>query len=268
KPGGGALPASVRHQPPAWGPQRRAASARAGSVSARRCGRQTAFAVRAAGGARARRDTPPAGRSGRRRRRWSTPLPTRQTTGAAAWRRSAGRRRAGKRRDRWRTPRGRRRRVIQRLSGARCPPGPGPPWRRSGLRRAGSPGRGKERPEEVDRNREEGCRGPLGGDLSHGLEESELNRDRRLRQDGGRLGELSARWSPPLRVADVGPPLALGLGLLRHRPLHVLREVDVLDLDGGHLHAPGIGVLVDDALELLVDLVAGREEVVELHLTE
>jgi len=42
----------------------------------------------------------------------------------------------------------------------------------------------------------------------------------------------------------------------------------VLDLHGGDLDAPGVGVLVDDLLELLVDLVAGRQQVVQLLLAE
>ena len=44
------------------------------------------------------------------------------------------------------------------------------------------------------------------------------------------------------------------LGFTRHRPLHdILRQRDVLDLDRRHLGAPGLGVLVDDVLDLVVD---------------
>src|SRR5216117_3982708 len=45
-------------------------------------------------------------------------------------------------------------------------------------------------------------------------------------------------------------------------------EVKQVALHGRDLDAPGLGVLVDDPLELLVDLVARREEVVELDLAE
>src|SRR5262249_12403537 len=38
-----------------------------------------------------------------------------------------------------------------------------------------------------------------------------------------------------------------------HRPLHVIGQHDVLDLDRGHLRAPGLGVPVDDILDLFVD---------------
>src|SRR2546426_5014544 len=111
-------------------------------------------------------------------------------------------------------------------------------------------------------------RGPLGRDLPHGLEIAELDGDRMPRQALRRLRELRRRLELAVGVDDLGPPLALGLRLLRHRTLHVLRQVDLLDLHGRDLDAPGLGVLVDDPLELLGDLVARREEVVELDLAE
>ena len=67
-------------------------------------------------------------------------------------------------------------------------------------------------------------------------------------------------------VDQLGALLALGLGLLRHRALHLLGQVDLLHLDRAHLHAPRLGVLVDDLLELAVDLVALGEQLVELRL--
>jgi hypothetical protein len=41
--------------------------------------------------------------------------------------------------------------------------------------------------------------------------------------------------------------------LAGHRSLHVLRDFDVLDLDGGDLDSPGFCLLVDDALQVLVE---------------
>jgi hypothetical protein len=55
------------------------------------------------------------------------------------------------------------------------------------------------------------------------------------------------------------PPLALCLGLARHRPLHALRDLDVLHLDDRDLDSPRRGLLVDDRLEDRVDLLALRE---------
>src|SRR3712207_9232532 len=54
----------------------------------------------------------------------------------------------------------------------------------------------------------------------------------------------------------------------RHRPLHLLRYLHVLDLDDADLDPPGVGLLVYDRLQLVVDLLAVGEEVVEVLLTE
>src|SRR2546430_4374287 len=126
----------------------------------------------------------------------------------------------------------------------------------------------EQRAEEVQRQREEGRRGPLGCDLRNALEIPELDGDRVPREALGRLRELRRRLKLAVGVDDLGAPLALGLRLLGHRALHVLRKVDLLDLHGRDLDAPGLGVLVDDPLKLLVDLVARREKVVELDLAE
>ena len=66
----------------------------------------------------------------------------------------------------------------------------------------------------------------------------------------GRLRQLLRRLELARGVNDLGALLALGLGLPRHRALHVLRQIDVLDLDRRHLHAPGIGALIENLLEL------------------
>ena len=46
------------------------------------------------------------------------------------------------------------------------------------------------------------------------------------------VGEALRGLELALGVDHLGAPLALGLGLARHRALHLLRQVDVLDLDG------------------------------------
>ena len=84
------------------------------------------------------------------------------------------------------------------------------------------------------------------------LGKAELERGRVLADDVRRGGELLGRLELTLGVDDLGPPLALGLGLARHRPLHRLGDLHVLDLDRGDLHAPGLGLLVDDRLQVLV----------------
>ena len=257
---GGPAPRAWGRRPArAVGRHRAAAPAPGGSRGARRRGRRPAPARRATGGAGGRRDSreerpleeDEAGRS--------TPPPTRRTTARSrlamiGWipkRRSAPRPIA----------------AAETATSARDRrPASGGAILLAG--RSGRNGQGFDAPapsrafkngrEEIDRQREERRGVPLRGDLAHRLEVAELHGDGGLRQDVGRLRELRGRLELALRVDDLGPPLALGLGLLGHRALHVLREVDVLDLDRRHLHAPGLGVLVDDPLELLVDLVARR----------
>jgi hypothetical protein len=85
--------------------------------------------------------------------------------------------------------------------------------------------------------------------------------DRRVLQALGSL-ELA------LGVDHLGTPLALGLGLARHRALHPRRDLDVLDLDDRDLDPPGRGRLVDDPLQDRVDLLAFGEELVELVLAQ
>ena len=57
-----------------------------------------------------------------------------------------------------------------------------------------------------------------------------------------------------------------GLGLARHRALHVLGQIDVFHLDRRHLDAPGLRVLIEDLLQLLIQPIALRQQVVERRL--
>ncbi len=63
-------------------------------------------------------------------------------------------------------------------------------------------------------------------------------------------------------------PLALGLGLARDHPDHALVEVDVLDLDVRHLDSPRVGLRVENVLDVVVELVALGEHLVEVVLAE
>ena len=86
--------------------------------------------------------------------------------------------------------------------------------------------------------------------------------------DLGCRSELLAGLELALGVDDLGPLLALGLGLPRHRPLHRLRQLDILDLDHADLDAPRLGLLVDDHLQLLVDLLALAQQLIQVRLAE
>ena len=47
-----------------------------------------------------------------------------------------------------------------------------------------------------------------------------------------------------------------------------MRELYVLNFDGADLDAPGLSLLIDDLLEVLVDVLALGEEIVEAVLAE
>ena len=89
---------------------------------------------------------------------------------------------------------------------------------------------------------------------------------------------MAACWSPSARVmaacrspsacGDHGPPGALGLHLLVHGVHDVGRRVDALDLDPADPHAPLVGGVVEDLAQLEVDLVAGGQRLVELHVAD
>jgi hypothetical protein len=57
-------------------------------------------------------------------------------------------------------------------------------------------------------------------------------------------------------VDDLGPALPLGLRLAGHGADHLRGQSHVAHLDDGHLDSPGLGGLVDDLLQLLVELLA------------
>ena len=69
-------------------------------------------------------------------------------------------------------------------------------------------------------------------------------------------------------VDDLGATRALGLGLLGDCADHAFVEIDVLDLDIRDLDAPGVGGLVEDALDVDVELVALRQHLVQLVLAQ
>src|SRR5262249_9627658 len=87
-------------------------------------------------------------------------------------------------------------------------------------------------------------------------------------QDFGSFGQLGRGFKFAIRVNDFGAPLALRFRLAGDGPLHLFGNVDLFDLDLGALDAPGLGVLVEDDLELGVHLFPLRENLVELELAD
>ena len=109
---------------------------------------------------------------------------------------------------------------------------------------------------DVHRHREHDRRRRLARDLDQRLVEPQLQRPRVRGDHLGRLRQLRRRLDLALGRDHLGAPLALGLGLPRHRPLHLLGQLDVLDLDRRDLDAPLLGARVQDAAHLAVDRVA------------
>ena len=106
------------------------------------------------------------------------------------------------------------------------------------------------------------------GDVGESLEVAQLQRARLARQRLRGLDQLLGRLGLALGVDDLGAPGALGLGLLRHGADHALIEIDVLDLHRRDLDAPVLGALIEDALQVDVELVALRQQVVHLVLAD
>ena len=84
----------------------------------------------------------------------------------------------------------------------------------------------------------------------------------------GRLAEFLRHLA--LGIAEDHPRLAfaLGLGLHRHRVLQRGGDQHVLDLDRDDVDAPGLGARVDDALQIVADLVAPLQHVGEHRLAD
>ena len=104
----------------------------------------------------------------------------------------------------------------------------------------------------------------LGLEDRAGLDALGLEDGRRLLALGGGDGGRAAT----LGLGDHGAPGALGLHLLVHGRHDVRRRIDALDLDPDHPHAPLVGGVVEDLAQGDVDLVAGRERLVELEVAD
>src|SRR5208337_4563071 len=123
-----------------------------------------------------------------------------------------------------------------------------------------------ERFEQIDRHRKDGGGIVFGRDLLERLQIAKLERYWTLAHDLGGIGEPLRRLEFALRRDHLGAPLALGLSLRRDRALHVLRQIDIFQLNQRDLHAPRLGLRIDYFLDARVELVALAEQFVELGL--
>src|SRR5262249_55953938 len=111
-------------------------------------------------------------------------------------------------------------------------------------------------------------RAALARDVEQRRQIAQLHGLRHRRQDAGGLDQLLRGLLLAFGIDDLGAARALGLGLPRDGADHALVEVDPLDLDGGHLDAPGLGLLVEHVLNVGIELVALRQHLVEVVLAQ
>ena len=133
-------------------------------------------------------------------------------------------------------------------------------------RRGGHLAQAQERFEQIDWHWEHRGRIVLGRDLGERLQIAQLQRDGALAHDLGGFRQALRGLEFPLRCDYLRTPFAFGLGLRRDRALHVLRQVDILELDQHHLDAPRLGLRVDHFLNFRVELLALAQQIVELGL--
>src|SRR5690606_23359633 len=69
-------------------------------------------------------------------------------------------------------------------------------------------------------------------------------------------------------VNDLGTPFALGLGLAGNRTHHTFVQIDVLDLDVGHLYTPAVGLGVKNFLHVEIELLALGKHFIEIMFAQ
>ena len=94
----------------------------------------------------------------------------------------------------------------------------------------------------------------LGADFGEHLHAAQLESGRSLHDDLGSLAQLLGRFELGLGLDEARALLAQRFGLLRHRALHRLRDLDVLHLDPLDLDAPRLG----DGVDLLLNVRSTR----------
>ncbi len=106
------------------------------------------------------------------------------------------------------------------------------------------------------------------GNFAHRLQETQLQRNRFLAHHRRGLHHFFRGLKFALGIDDLGAALALGFGLLGHGALHCVGQRHVLDLDRRDFDAPRFGLPVDDLLQLQVDRLALRKQVIQVGLAE
>ncbi|MPM95218.1 hypothetical protein SDC9_142371 [bioreactor metagenome] len=108
----------------------------------------------------------------------------------------------------------------------------------------------------------------VGADLEQGLQVAQLDRGGAGGQRLGGLAQLGRGLQLAVGVDHLGAAFPLGLGLPRHRALHALGQLDVLDLHDPHLDAPGLGPLVHPGAQVDVEVLAVGQQPVQVDPAE
>src|SRR5215470_5087936 len=121
---------------------------------------------------------------------------------------------------------------------------------------------------DVYRQRKDDRRIFLDTDFRQRLQITQLDRHRLLLQRRGRFGQLRRGLELAVRVNDFRAALALRLRLAGDGALHLLRNIDLLDLYLRYLDTPRLRILVKDYLQLRVYLFALGEDLVQFELAQ
>src|SRR2546428_502846 len=135
-------------------------------------------------------------------------------------------------------------------------------------RRLGRGGLDAQDGKQLHRQRKDDGGALLGPEFNQRLQIAERDGGRLALDNRRRFGQLGGSLELAVRGDDLGSPLAFGLGLPRHGPLHLLGQVHLLDLDFGHFDAPLLRVLVQNRLQPGVELFALRKQVIEFDLAQ
>src|SRR6185436_5069889 len=122
--------------------------------------------------------------------------------------------------------------------------------------------------EQVHRQRKDHGRGSLAGNVVQRREVAQLHRLRLLRKRSASLDKLLGGLLLAHRIDHLGAPQPLRLGLFGNRPHHGFIEIDILDLYGGDLDAPDVGLLIENFLDVRVKPVPFGEHLVQFVLAE
>src|SRR5262249_56025836 len=121
---------------------------------------------------------------------------------------------------------------------------------------------------QVDRERKHDRRAALASNIEQCREITQLHRLWHRRQYLRGVDQLVRRLVLCFGVYDLGAARAFGLRLTRDRSYHALVEIDALDLDGGHLDAPCLGLFIEHVLDIRIEFVALGQHLVEVVLSQ